>query len=203
MTNLETSTQPNSVHTIQDALAHVSQPQHVPVGQSSSNEAIQQVLLETIPPILVLHLDRFPYDEATEGIVKISKPVQFTPELEIPHRTIFSFALPVLAKANLMNRVLIGAEIMAPVVRNSAEPVHYKLHGVLYHHGKSASGGHYTVDVLHLNGESGSGEVWLHSDGGTVSTVQHKDVYGGHDNERVDDGCAYMLLYCRTASSQT
>ena len=203
VTNLETFTQPNSVHTIQDALAHVSQPQPVPVGQSYSNEASQQVLLETLPPILVLHLDRFQYDEATEGIVKISKPVQFAPELEIPHRTIFSFALPVLAKANLMDRVLIGAEIMAPVVENSAEPMHYKLHGVPYHHGESASSGRYTVNVLHLNGESSSGEVWFHSDDGTVSTVQHKDVFGGHDNERVDDGCAYMLFYCRTASSQT
>jgi hypothetical protein len=88
VTNLETSTQPNSVHTIQDAIIHVSQPQPVPVGQSDSNEASQQVLLETLPPILVLHLDRFPYDEATEGIVKISKRVRFTPELEIPLRTI-------------------------------------------------------------------------------------------------------------------
>jgi ubiquitin C-terminal hydrolase len=109
----------------------------------------------------------------------------------------------VLAKANLKNNFLVGAEIMAPVIRKSPEPVHYKLHGVLYHHGESANSGRYTVDVLHLNGESGSGEVWLHSDDEAVSTVQHKDVFGGHDNERVDDGCAYMLFYCRTASSQT
>jgi hypothetical protein len=83
--------QPSSVHTIQDALTHVSWPQQVNVGQSNSNEATRQVLLEALPQILVLHLERFPYDAATDGINKINKPVQFEPELEIPLGTIFSF----------------------------------------------------------------------------------------------------------------
>ena len=61
------------------------------VGQSSSNKATQQVLLEEFPPILVLHLERFLYDVATEGMNKISKPVQFGPELEIPLGMIFTF----------------------------------------------------------------------------------------------------------------
>ena len=30
----------------------------------------------------------------------------------------------------------VGPEMMAPVAGKSAEPVHYKLHGVLYHHGE-------------------------------------------------------------------
>ena len=89
---------------------------------------------------------------------------------------------------------------MAPVAGKSAEPAHYKLYGVLYHHGESAGGGHYTVDVLHPNGDSGSGEVWLHIDDEAVSAVQHDgEMFGVHDNERMDDQCAYMLFYCRTA----
>jgi hypothetical protein len=52
--------------------------------------ATQQVLLEALPPALVLHLGRFQYDAATNGTKKISKPVQFTPELEIPLGTFFS-----------------------------------------------------------------------------------------------------------------
>jgi hypothetical protein len=35
-----------------------------------------------------------------------------------------------------------------------------------------------------------------------VKEVRHEDVFGGHDNERVDGRCAYMLFYCRTAPSQ-
>jgi ubiquitin C-terminal hydrolase len=91
---------------------------------------------------------------------------------------------------------------MAPVTGKSAEPVHYKLYGVLYH-SESAGSGHYTVDVLHLNEDSGSGEAWLHIDDEAVSVVRHKDVFGGGDNERLDGRCVYVLLYCRTVPSQT
>ena len=87
---------------------------------------------------------------------------------------------------------------MAPVSGKSAEPEHYKLYGVLYHHGESVSSGHYTVDVLHLNRDSVSGESWLRIDDEAVSAVRHEDVFGGHNNERVDRR-AYMLFYCRTS----
>jgi ubiquitin C-terminal hydrolase len=89
---------------------------------------------------------------------------------------------------------------MAQVDGKYTESVHYKLHGVLYHHSESAcSAGHYTVDVLHQNENNSSGESWLHIDDEAVSSVRHEDVFGGHDNERVDDRCAYMLFYCRAA----
>lgn len=94
-----------------------------------------------------------------------------------------------------MLRDLIGPEMMAPVAGTSAEPVHYKPYGVLYHHGGSADSGHYSVDVLHSNGESGNGEAWLRIDDESVSVVRHDDVFGGHDNDR----CVSMLFYCRTA----
>ena len=92
---------------------------------------------------------------------------------------------------------------MAPNSEKSAEPVNYKLCGVLYHHGKSAGSGHYTVDMLYLNGDSSSGETWLHIDDEAVSTVRHEDMFGGQENERGDDRCAYMLFYCQTAPTQT
>ena len=91
---------------------------------------------------------------------------------------------------------------MVPAAGKSTKPMHYKLYGVLYHHGESAASGHYTVDVLHKNGDSSDGEGWLHIDDEYVSAVGHEEVFGGQENERVDDGCVYMLFYCRTAPSQ-
>ncbi|KAF8467151.1 hypothetical protein DFH94DRAFT_811842 [Russula ochroleuca] len=129
MTDVETLQKHDSVHTIQDALARISHQQTVQLGLS-----------EAFPSILVLHLKRFLYDKATNGIVKICKSVQLAPVLEIP------------------------PEIMSSVAGKFAEPVHYKLYGVLYHHGESAGTGHYTVDVLHPNGDNGDREAWLHID---------------------------------------
>ena len=95
---------------------------------------------------------------------------------------------------------------MVPVAGRTAEPVHYKLYGVLYHNDDSTGSGHYTIDVLHRNEdklENGSGEAWLYIDDEVVSAVRHEDVFGDHDNGRVDDRCAYMLFYCRTAPART
>ena len=95
---------------------------------------------------------------------------------------------------------MVVPEIMAPIAGKSMEPPRYKLYGVLYHQGEPVSGGgHYTVDVLHSNGEGGGRDGWLHIDDGVVSTVRHEDGFGNHDDERVDYGCANMLVYCRTA----
>ena len=82
------------MHTIEDALARISHVQPVQLGPSSLTEASQQVLIEVLPSILVLHLKRFLYDVAADGTVKISKPVKFGPELEIPLGTILSFVSP-------------------------------------------------------------------------------------------------------------
>ena len=88
---------------------------------------------------------------------------------------------------------------MAPVTGKSGEGVHYKLYGVLYHHGESADGGHYTVDVLHQSEAGGSVESWVHVDNELVSAVPREDVFRGFDDERVDGQCAYMLFYSRIA----
>ena len=171
------------------------------VNQSSSRETIQQVQIEALPPILVLQLERFLYDGSADGIVKANKPVQFAPELEIPIGTIFSFIFHWLRLR--IPRGSLGPEIMSPVARKFAEPVQYKLYGVLYHHGKSASGGHYTVDVLSPIGANSSGEAWLRIDNEAARVVQHEDVFGVHGNGQGDDRCTYMLFYCRPAPART
>ena len=99
MIDIETLQKHDSVHGIEDALARISYPQPVQLGPSDLGEASQQVLLEALPPVLMLHLKRFLYDMAADGIVKIDKPVQFAPELDIPIGMIFSFVSPMPAMA--------------------------------------------------------------------------------------------------------
>ena len=96
-----------------------------------------------------------------------------------------------------------ASDIMVPTAGRPALLPRYLLHGVVYHHGTSASGGHYTVDVLHPNAHEGSGEAWLRIDDDIVSTVRHEEVFLRHDNERMDDRCAYLLIYRHTAHAQT
>ena len=88
---------------------------------------------------------------------------------------------------------------MAPIDGKSAEPAHYKLYGVLYHHGDSTGSGQYTADVLHQTEGGGSMDSWMGIDDEVVTTARHEEVFGGQDNKRVDDRSAYMLFYCRIA----
>ena len=92
---------------------------------------------------------------------------------------------------------------MAPAAGRPALPARYKLNGVLYHHGWSARGGHYTVDVLHPNAHGGSGEGWLHIDDESVCSVQHEDVFGRRDIEWAEGRCAYLLFYRHAGSTYT
>ena len=83
---------------------------------------------------------------------------------------------------------------------SDSEPPHYKLHGVLYHHGDSTGSGHYSVDVLRPNGGCDAAEVWLHIDDETVTQMRHEDMFGGQGTERAaHEQCAYILFYCRAS----
>ncbi|CAG8828095.1 3042_t:CDS:2, partial [Dentiscutata erythropus] len=48
--------------------------------------------------------------------------------------------------------------------------IEYQLFGVVYHHGKSATGGHYTADILRYDDE------WLHVDDTTITQISAEEV---------------------------
>lgn len=87
-------------------------------------EATKQVFIETLPPVLILHLKRFNYDSRSGQVVKSHKIVSFDTEFEVPKDCIAPSKRATLADSK-KNR--------------------YRLSGVVYHHGKSAAGGHYSV----------------------------------------------------------
>ena len=82
--------QPDSIRTVQDAIARISHSPSVQISASGLGNASQQILIEALPPVLVLHLNRVRYDAAAGGITKIGKSIQIAPELEIPLGTVFT-----------------------------------------------------------------------------------------------------------------
>ena len=69
----------------------VSQSQFMQDGPSGLSDVSQQMLIEALPRVLVLHINRVRYDANAGSLMKIGKSIQFAPELEIPLGTVFSF----------------------------------------------------------------------------------------------------------------
>ncbi|XP_061386464.1 ubiquitin carboxyl-terminal hydrolase 10-like [Musca vetustissima] len=93
-------------------------------GSKSKQEVLawQQMNVEKLPPILILHLKWFDY--RSDGCTKILKKVEFPVDLKI------------------------DAKILASK-KYSQKQRAYRLFAVVYHDGKEASKGHYITDVYH------------------------------------------------------
>ena len=167
---LQLDIQPSHVTTVEEALINLTVAETISGVHSSSTkglvDATKQVFIETLPPILILHLKRFVYDDIG-GVQKSSKVLGYGSTLEIPE------------------------SVISPAKRAEAKR-RYKLFGVIYHHGRYASGGHYTVDVLKQDRSE-----WLRIDDTTWSSVTAPSVRAGSETKQHQDGVAYLLFYAR------
>ena len=149
-TPLQLDIQAPEVRSVVDALKHLTIPEKIHGDFKSPGGppvmATKQVFIETLPPVLILHLKRFQYDNKG-GTQKIWKKIAYPLELVIPH------------------------EAMSPTLKGPAPPPKYRLIGVVYHHGSSAQGGHYTVDVLRQDAKS-----WIRFDDTSILRIGPKDV---------------------------
>ena len=148
---LQLDIQSPQVNTIVDALKQLTKSETIQGNFGTTKGAVattatKQVFIETLPPVLILHLKRFQYDNQG-GTQKIWKKIGYPLQLEIPK------------------------EALGPKQRLSPQGNKYKLIGVVYHHGKSASGGHYTVDVLRQDGKN-----WIHFDDTNIKSVHIDEV---------------------------
>lgn len=148
------------VHNIMDALKGLTRSEALhgdfksPKGPNVT--ATKQVFIETVPPVLILHLKRFQYDN-TGGTQKIWKKVGYPLELEIPKEVFPRQKRSVYAHGGLPK---------------------YRLIAAVYHHGKNASGGHYTVDVRRQDGRE-----WIRLDDTVIRRVRSEDVAEGGSEE--------------------
>lgn len=109
-------------------------------------QAWQQVTLEELPIVMILHLKCFDYK--MDGCTKILKTLEFPIELKIDSKLMSSKGKTYTAKQK-----------------------QYKLFAVVYHDGKEASKGHYITDVFH----AGYG-TWIRYDDSTVRAVPESNV---------------------------
>lgn len=154
------------VHNIVDALKGLTKPESIQGDFNSSRgpnvTATKQIFIETLPPVLILHLKRFHYDSLTGATQKIWKKVGYPLDLEIP-------------------REVFPAHRRNTLTAQGGLPK-YRLMGVIYHHGKNASGGHYTVDVRRQDGRE-----WIRMDDTVIRRVRSEDVAeaGGEEDPKV------------------
>ncbi|KAL2849988.1 hypothetical protein BJX68DRAFT_92144 [Aspergillus pseudodeflectus] len=154
------------VHDIVDALKGLTKSESIQGDFNSARgpnvTATKQVFIETLPPVLILHLKRFQYDSVTHGTQKIWKKIGYPLDLEIPR------------------------EVFPPHRRNimmaQGGLPKYRLIGVIYHHGKNASGGHYTVDVRRQEGRE-----WIRLDDTVIRRIKSEEVAeaGGREDPKV------------------
>lgn len=116
-----------------------------------SYNVTKQVTIESLPQVLILHLKRFQYDN-TGGTQKIWKKIGYPLELEIPKE--------VFPQQHRRGGLLAHGTLPK-----------YRLIGVVYHHGKNASGGHYTVDVRRQDGHE-----WIRLDDTVIRRVRSDEV---------------------------
>ncbi|KAI5101432.1 ubiquitin carboxyl-terminal hydrolase 10 isoform X1 [Silurus meridionalis] len=164
---LQLDIQSEKIRTVQEALETMVARESVQGYTTKTKQEIEisrRVTLEELPPVLVLHLKRFVF-EKTGGCQKLIKNIDYPVDLEI------------------------SKDLLSPGVRSKTLKGQrtYRLFAVVYHHGNSATGGHYTTDIFHigLNG-------WLRIDDQAVKVINQYHVV-----KQTAERTAYLLYYRR------
>lgn len=145
-----------AVNNIADALKNLTHLETLDNTTRGARSSTKQMFIETLPPVLILHLKRFHYD--MNGPQKIWKKIGYPLELDIP------------------KEVFPPHKRGAFTVRGGAP--RYRLTAVVYHHGKNASGGHYTVDLRRQEGRE-----WIRMDDTIIRRIRAEDVAEGGAEE--------------------
>jgi ubiquitin carboxyl-terminal hydrolase 10 len=148
------------VHNIVDALKGLTRSETIHGDFNSPRgpdvAATKQIFIETLPPVLILHLKRFEYNNMG-GTQKIWKKVGYPLELTIPKEVFPQQKRGQISISGLPK---------------------YRLEGVIYHHGKNASSGHYTVDLRRQEGRE-----WIRVDDTIIRRLRPEDVAEGGAEE--------------------
>ncbi|KAI2797614.1 Ubiquitin carboxyl-terminal hydrolase 10 [Blomia tropicalis] len=152
---LQLDIKPQNIKTLEDALRWQTRRESIQGYTCSKTkqivEASSQMFLESVPPILMLHLKLFDYDLETGAGRKVLKRIDFNENFEIPRE-----CFPRNSDNRLCRR--------------------YKLLGVMYHNGAESMKGHYITDVYHLGLNQ-----WLRCDDASIKVISLSQVLSNGD----------------------
>ncbi|XP_036391726.1 LOW QUALITY PROTEIN: ubiquitin carboxyl-terminal hydrolase 10 [Megalops cyprinoides] len=161
---LQLDIQSEKTHTVQEALEALVAQESAHGYPTKKQEIRRRVTLEVLPPVLVLHLKRFVFERAG-GYQKLINNISYPIDLEI-------------------SRDLISSRVRSKISKNQRM---YRLFAVVYHHGNSVTGDHYSTDVFHIGLNS-----WLHIDNHTMKVISQHQVV-----KQTIERTAYLLYYRR------
>eukprot|EP01039_Chlorochromonas_danica_P005100 gene5100-5605_t len=137
--------------------------QYFQIEQIDEGLTLKFVRLERLPEVLILQIARFSFDFERLMAVKIHHAVEY----------------PVIL--NLPGNIISGG--------SRSGGASYRLHAVVLHHGKKATGGHYSTYICHQNKKEGSGE-WNHLNDTKHSAISEAQALSGQE-------LVYLLFYSR------
>lgn len=132
------------------------------------NRTSKRLVIESAPPILIIQFKRFVFDPIS-GVCKLSKSISYPETLELPEG--------VLYRENALHR-------------NTP----YKLFSVIYHHGWSANGGHYTCHVRQTLNEE---DPWILFNDSSFTFEALDRVLMTPQSEKTGHQTCYVLVYVR------
>lgn len=171
----------SNVNDLEAAFKKFSEFELLPFKSSNGTdvEAKKQTFVDKLPEVLLIQLKRFAfvstsvedknmanYNSYSGRIEKIRKKIDYPHHLTIPKETVSSHAL----KYNENNR-------------------QYELSGVIYHHGVSPDGGHYTADIHHKESDK-----WYRIDDVNITALKPEEALEVKQ-DNIGSRTAYILLY--------
>lgn len=187
------------IDTIEDGFRHLSEPEQILYKSSNDKEvtARKQTFIDKLPQVLIIHLKRFSYQKDSR------QENDDTSAMSNYGFKLLGSIEKLRKKIQYLHNLVIPPEALSPIIRKRGETnTAYKLIGVIYHHGASAEGGHYTCDVLRKSsvfdseqeslGKETNNE-WIRVDDTQLDTIDSADVLeeANHDSTKT----AYILLY--------
>ncbi|QLL34959.1 hypothetical protein HG536_0H03340 [Torulaspora globosa] len=170
----------SSVNDLETAFKKFSEFELLPFKSSSGTDvqAKKQTFIDKLPQVLLIQLKRFQFisnPDKDNGMVNYNA---YNGRIE-----------KICKKINYGHELIIPIESISCKNAQRVEDKQYSLSGIIYHHGSSPDGGHYTADVYHDETDK-----WYRIDDVNITEVQKDDVLKGGE-EGPGSRTAYILMY--------